>query len=681
MFFSSKWKISNSDPEGFFNQQISPTSTEVVKHRTRTEISSTVFSGTPESWVAYLNLNPTKRILPGEEISVLYDPYRLKVAFEGNGELASHLAPYLNIGLKTLEQLIAPSPYLVSRFNTNLFGNQSNEEAPIKICFSHHLPSEAVRELHREPNGTVQQITLVAQLDFVQAVAESVAGTPKSAEKFEILGRVWPLLGNLLSRLFLPSRPRDRFTEKIRVVSEVAFLSLNLLYQGSRMGQLQPNRAGEICERFVCHRKGIEPKRLFEDHGFFRLLSQIGFLHGRSLSEEERRIILILVRDYLDKDYIRLSLAGIMPDVHPSMQPMDFTWKKHRKLQTPSPRPGKFGVIDKDDLKAWKKVGPEFNELGFTLIRQLGMGDFGRVYEAVNRQNATFPQRVAVKVDRIQKGSRVNSIAAVNQILQIGEKLAGSPHVIRVYDAGILANGKFTYHIIQFVDGDTLDHLLEFAGFEHSSLNHTDLQGASHQLVESKIQESFARSKGEIWRKRRSSNPFTAQLTLPQLLDILTSKLLWLEECHALGFAIHDLKNGNLMINRNGQLKGIDLDSYAPIFSPLDKMADFVFLSVSFLLLFLNSTTLGKPSPQVSTQAISDPSFLRRLFEENWNFESVEKRTGGRVGDEAIRQFFRDLVLRARTNQYGNEPGLFSSDIERLIRLKRLAYFEDIVLD
>jgi DNA-binding helix-hairpin-helix protein with protein kinase domain len=47
-------------------------------------------------------------------------------------------------------------------------------------------------------------------------------------------------------------------------------------------------------------------------------------------------------------------------------------------------------------------------------------------------------------------------------------------------------------------------------------------------------------------------------------MDLLTSIVLWLEEVHALGYAVNDLKNGNLMVSRRGQLKGIDLDTYSP---------------------------------------------------------------------------------------------------------------------
>lgn len=648
--------------------------------RIRTDISATVFSGTPELWVKYLNIPPEERALEGEVIHLNYDSYRHHLGFDGAGSLAGHLAQYLQIawerGVKQLEEL----PEIRHRLEMNIFGNLSNEEAPIRIRFSPAVPADATREI-RMSGDRANEIAIVLRHDLAEKIASSLGEVPHSAGGLEILGRSWPLLSQILAELILPSRPRDRFIEKIRTTSELSIITLNVLFDGKKMGQLIPNKAGEIFLRHISEKKGIPIERLHDDDPFCRLLEQIGFLHYRDLTENDRRVVSILVRDYLDNRYIRLSLAGVMPDTHPKMRAMPYEWKKGRKISVPKPVTDRYGILAKDDLKAWKKVFDEFDDLGYTLIRQLGMGDFGRVYEAVNRNNSSLPGRVAIKVDRLNKGNRKQCIAEVDTILKVGNKLAASPHVIRIHDAGTLKKGKYTYHIIQHVDGDTLDHLLSIAGMEHSSLHRPDIAGATPADVSRRLSESLSGSTGERWRRMRASKPFTSKLTLPQLLDILTSILLWLEECHSLGFAIHDLKNGNLMINRNGQLKGIDLDSYAPAFSPLDKMADFVFLSVAFLMLYFNAAKDPGEANPLSHHVLSDPAALRKLFDDQWPFESINERSGGRVSDEAIRMFFRDLVLRARTNLYGNEPGLFSSDIERLIRLKRLAFFEETVLD
>src|SRR6516225_12281501 len=95
------------------------------------------------------------------------------------------------------------------------------------------------------------------------------------------------------------------------------------------------------------------------------------------------------------------------------------------------------------------------------------------------------------------------------------------------------------------------------------------------------------------------------------ILDLVSSILLCLMEVHGLRYAINDLKNGNLMMSRRGQLKGIDLDSYAPVHSTRDKVTDFMFLAVSLVLL-LSSAGGRAPSPGLPwEELIKDEARLR----------------------------------------------------------------------
>ncbi len=59
--------------------------------------------------------------------------------------------------------------------------------------------------------------------------------------------------------------------------------------------------------------------------------------------------------------------------------------RQGRLVRTPDPVLGSYGILDeRKTCWAWKTVAKPFAELGFTLLRQLGMGEFGRVYEALN---------------------------------------------------------------------------------------------------------------------------------------------------------------------------------------------------------------------------------------------------------------------------------------------------------
>ncbi len=368
-------------------------------------------------------------------------------------------------------------------------------------------------------------------------------------------------------------------------------LAINLLYDDKRSGRLVPTQIGELYEQYVAQRDQIPREELFDRHPYFRLMNELSFMFDRELTKAHRSLAQVMVREYLDGRYLRLSLAGIMPDVDEVMAAMPYYWEQN-KVSTPYPRLRRYGILDEEDLNAWKKVENRFRDMGFTLIRQLGIGQFGRVYEACNQYNPHLPRHIAIKIDRIVRGKKKEAIQSAEQTMRIGEDLASAPHVIRIFDAGKLKGKRFTYHLLQLVDGDTLDNLVGISGIEHSSMLRPRTGRRSEREIQQDYLKAVKASTREIWRRQRMTQPFVDPLTLSQTLDLLTSILLWLEEIHQLNYAVNDLKNGNLMVSRRGQLKGIDLDSYSLIVDPLDRATDYFFLAVSLVLLLLN---INKP--------------------------------------------------------------------------------------
>jgi hypothetical protein len=237
--------------------------------------------------------------------------------------------------------------------------------------------------------------------------------------------------------------------------------------------------------------------------------------------------------------------------------------------------------------------------------------------------------------------------------------------------------------VIQFVDGDTLDNLIGVAGIEHSSV----LRPAREQRTEQEVQELFERamrgSHGESWRRRFGvARPFTEPLTLSQMLDLLTSKLLWVEEVHQLGYAVNDLKNGNLMVSRRGQLKGIDLDSYSPIHASADRIMDFYFLAVSASLFVLNVTdTQRQQTKIVENGLLHNQEALRAAIHATWPYGDVGQLCMQSVTNDDVIEFLLDLITRCRDHTYAERPDQYTEDIDRLIRLKRTIFVEELVLD
>jgi hypothetical protein len=478
----------------------------------------------------------------------------------------------------------------------------------------------------------------------------------------------------------LPDYPRDRFVEKIELTVKTCLIAVNVLYSDKREGRLIPTQVGALYERFVSRRDAIHEDDLFDRHNYFRLLNQLGFMFTELGFRGHETLARVLVREYLDHRYLRLSLAGIMPEIDEAMAPMPFIWEK-TCASTPYPKLNHYGILDQEDLKAWRKVETPFREMGFTLIRQLGIGQFGRVYEALNHFNSNIPSHVAIKVDRIIRGRKKEAIQSAEMTMRIGEALAAAPHVIRIFDAGRLKGKRYTFHVLQLVDGDTLDNLVGIAGTEHSSILRPKSGRRSENDVQNEYLKAIRESAQEVWRRHRMRRQFDERLNLSQQLDLLTSTLLWLEEIHHLGYAINDLKNGNLMISRRGQFKGIDLDSYSPIRTPLDRVMDFFFLAVTVLLFLLNSWK--KPGlPMVTCEGLlHSRDALRKGILAAWSIGDLSEISKGRVHNEQLLDLFIDLIERSRDRTYANNPDQFTDDINRLIALKRNTFEEEMVLD
>ncbi|MEM7397290.1 MAG: hypothetical protein AAF492_33645 [Verrucomicrobiota bacterium] len=168
---------------------------------------------------------------------------------------------------------------------------------------------------------------------------------------------------------------------------------------------------------------------------------------------------------------------------------------------------------------------------------------------------------------------------------------------------------------------------------------------------------------------------------MSQSLDLLTSILLSVEEVHDLGYAVNDLKNGNLMVSRRGQLKGIDLDAFSLINHPADKVTDFFFLAATLLLFFLNTLSRCDIPNTVGERLLTQPGAVRKAIEECWALGDVSLLSEGRVDRDEVLDLLTDVINRSRDHTYAHDPGLFHDDIDRVIRLKRRIFLEEIVLD
>jgi hypothetical protein len=253
--------------------------------------------------------------------------------------------------------------------------------------------------------------------------------------------------------------------------------------------------------------------------------------------------------------------------------------------------------------------------------------------------------------------------------------------LIRLYDGGKLRGERYTYHVLQLVEGDTLDNLVGVTGSEHASVSRPPRARSSEAEGTQEYEQAVSKRGSQLWRRQRIALPFTHPLSPAMILDLMSSILLCLMEVHCLDYAINDLKNGNLMMSRRGQLKGIDLDSYAPVHSPRDKVTDFMFLAVSLVLL-LSSAGGRAPLDGVPwEELIKDEARLRDGLLRTWPFGDTEVMSDGRVSTEELLRALVDLVLRSRQLVYAKHPELFATDVARLVSIKRRLLPEELVID
>ncbi|MGD9193899.1 MAG: hypothetical protein PVF14_21485 [Desulfobacterales bacterium] len=653
--------------------------------------NSVVFDGERSVWKKYLELSLVQRYEP--EIVVKAKPISGKDGFEfvalNKNSNSEKLVSLLKEGFSLFLEKLKEYQITAGIIAREVFSNSSNTVVPVQIRCSMHLPTDATRETLLDDNLNISKVSIVLKSDLVQNVIKAYKKTSKGG-KDERLGILWGVVKPLMHELGHSNLPRDRFFEEIHQVWCDCVAMRNIFFSNKRQnGYLVPNTAGKAYIKFFKARllqRGIElPKDDIFSHPFFKMLNHLHRVVGEDMLNKYDKMKLlkfddlvasakVIIRGYLDDEYLRPSLAKIMSGIPEAYRPMEITWKK-KGPATPPPKIGRYGIEDEEDLSAWNKVAGKFRKIGLIIVCQLGIGEFGRVYEAVNLTNPNWPERVAVKVDRIYKKRKDEAIQVKDVILKLSHDLSNSPHVIRIYDAGLLSK-KNTYHVLQLVaEGETLDELLGIGGEEPTSRPASLSKGTSLQQLKEKLHKPIGQP------PKRKNHRFSRPLTLNETIDVMVSMLLWVEKVHGLGYSINDVKTGNVMMNCRGQIKGIDLDFYqrTPPF-PKGFVQDFFLLSWACLLFFINAPR-KEPLPSLTIRdnfggALQNGTdFLRDALLEEWKFADLPRKDAKDFLD-----CFVDIIFRSRSNTYGTNPNLFEQDINRLIYLKRLFFEREIVL-
>ncbi|MEM7393588.1 MAG: hypothetical protein AAF492_14680, partial [Verrucomicrobiota bacterium] len=357
--------------------------------RIKTQFSSTVFSGEPEAWVTYLNTPRWDRYDPSHRVSIGWSSKHQHLSFRAENSKSGRLSDALNHGIGLMREMMGTLPDVEKTFEQLVFGNAANGHTDLNLNLSELLPGEATREIRVDDDLAPVETNIVLNASLVNNVLnelDSVSGKRKE----QYLAVAWPVIRRVVAQLGLSSYPRDRFAERIDSTLRMSSISVNLLYEGVKKGRLVPNVIGEKFHTFLARRDKIPEKELLDRHPYVRLLNELRFMRKSRNAHLDRDTARVLVREYLDLCYLRISLAGVMPDIPESMLPMTCRWKK-KHVRTSSPQIGRNGIFDGDDLHAWKKTRNCLHDAGYIPTRQLGIGEFGRVYEAFNLHNPHIP--------------------------------------------------------------------------------------------------------------------------------------------------------------------------------------------------------------------------------------------------------------------------------------------------
>src|SRR5262249_23570566 len=311
---------------------------------------------------------------PRRETSVrmLCNPADQTVSFQAEEPGAQELAGCLNRGLPLLRQQLQRAPHAARALDDMIFGNASNGRTPLTLRVSAELPSDATREANLDGALQATDTCIVLRKSLVETVLQELGEVGLDAAAETRLGLTWPLLRHVISSLGFPSYPRDRFIEKIDLTTRDMLIAINLLFREKAAGRLVANGVGAAYLRHVSRQTKVAEEDLFNENPDFRLLNELSYLLDREGWSDYETVAKIQIREFLDSRYLRLSVASIMPEVPESMAPMKFRRRK-RWVSTPLPRVNHYGILNQDDLTAWKQVEAPFREMGLIFLRQLGI--------------------------------------------------------------------------------------------------------------------------------------------------------------------------------------------------------------------------------------------------------------------------------------------------------------------
>jgi tRNA A-37 threonylcarbamoyl transferase component Bud32 len=158
----------------------------------------------------------------------------------------------------------------------------------------------------------------------------------------------------------------------------------------------------------------------------------------------------------------------------------------------------------------------------YRLLKPLGQGGMGVVYLA---EHAELRRKVALK---ILQGDKAMDKLALERFLREARAAAAldHPNIVRIHDVG--QQGQVRYLVMEYVEGETLEGLLQKGG----------------------------------------------AMGLSRAVDYISQAAAGLQHAHEKGFVHRDIKPANLMLAKDGTVKILDMGLARSVVNPRDKLTE-----------------------------------------------------------------------------------------------------------
>ena len=312
----------------------------VFKRETKKKYSDSavIFEGSHAQWQAHFEKGQPERYEPDTVLEI--KAISASGAFEFTNVNAhpdsEELICLIDEGLCLFVEKFKKYPTAFKIVEKEIFSNLSNIVIPLQVRCSQYLPTDATREVFLDDQLNVQSVNIVLHSDLVRDVISACRSVSQEKD-FERLGILWALIHPLLHELGHKNLPRDRFFEEIHRVWCDSVIMRNLLFKQKRADELlAANKTGKIFIKFFTERTRAEKDPISERQIFrqplFEMLNQLHLqVDEETLARYDKMKVLsftdladaakVIIREYLDDQYLRPSLAQVMATIPEAYRP------------------------------------------------------------------------------------------------------------------------------------------------------------------------------------------------------------------------------------------------------------------------------------------------------------------------------------------------------------------------